>query len=65
VGLKKTYAGPEGRPVPVLAGVDLEIASGEFVAVAGPSGSGKSTLLNLLGLSSRPTPARSGSGKSG
>src|SRR5262245_38978561 len=50
----KTYAGPAGQPVPVLAGVDLEIASGEFVAVAGPSGSGKSTLLNLLGLLEPP-----------
>jgi ABC-type lipoprotein export system ATPase subunit len=54
VGLRKTYAGPGGAPVPVLAGVDVEIESGEFVAVAGPSGSGKSTLLNLLGLLEPP-----------
>jgi len=49
-GLAKTFHGPDGRPVPVLHGVDVEVKPGEFVAVAGPSGCGKSTLLNLLGL---------------
>ena len=36
-------------PIPVLQGVSLEIARGEYVSVVGRSGSGKSTLLNLLG----------------
>src|SRR5689334_16445560 len=38
-----------------LAGIDLTIESGEFLAIIGPSGSGKTTLLAILGLMDRPT----------
>ncbi len=39
----------------VLQNLDMEVRSGEFLALMGPSGSGKSTLLNLIGGLDRPT----------
>jgi lipoprotein-releasing system ATP-binding protein len=52
--LIKSFKGPTGE-VQVLKGIDMEIASGEMVAVMGASGVGKSTLLHILGTLDRPT----------
>ena len=56
-GLERVYAAGETR-VSALAGLDLQVRRGEFVAVMGPSGSGKSTLLNVLAGLERPTAGR-------
>jgi putative ABC transport system ATP-binding protein len=53
-GIKKTYEVGIVQ-IEALVGVDLEVATNEYVAIMGPSGSGKSTFMNILGCLDTPT----------
>jgi lipoprotein-releasing system ATP-binding protein len=55
IDLAKVYRGGDGGVINILDGVNLEVPSGEMVAVVGASGAGKSTLLHLLGALDQPT----------
>jgi phosphonate transport system ATP-binding protein len=58
ISLAGIAAAALGGTAPVLQGVDLQLASGEQVAVIGASGAGKTTLLNLLALMQAPLAGR-------
>jgi lipoprotein-releasing system ATP-binding protein len=52
--VKKSFV-HEGRTVPILRGIDLQVDEGEMLCIVGPSGAGKSTLLHLLGTLDLPS----------
>jgi putative ABC transport system ATP-binding protein len=52
--LWKTYVMGD-QEINAVAGIDITIRRGEYVAIMGPSGSGKSTLMNLIGCLDTPT----------
>lgn len=46
--ISKSYKNPDGRELPVIKDLSLELKSGSVLRLKGPSGSGKSTLLNMI-----------------
>ncbi|MBS1180306.1 MAG: nitrate/sulfonate/bicarbonate transporter ATPase [Proteobacteria bacterium] len=54
-GVGKLFSAEAGGSVTALSGVDLKVATGEFVALIGPSGCGKSTILRLVAGLDRPS----------
>jgi len=48
-GVDKVFPSRKGADTVALRGIDIEVASGEFVSLLGPSGCGKSTLLRIIG----------------
>ena len=55
IGVTKDYQKGRHATVHALAGVDLVIEDGEWLAIQGPTGHGKTTLLQMLGSLDRPT----------
>ena len=48
-GIDKAFPTKDGPDTVALQGIDLDVASGEFISLIGPSGCGKSTLLRIVG----------------
>ncbi len=56
-GLTKSFE-MGGNTLPVLKGIDLEVETGERIAIVGQSGSGKSTFMHVIGTLDQPTSGR-------
>ena len=53
--VQKSFVGGDGTRLDILLGIDLDVGSGERIAITGASGTGKSTLLHILGSLDRPS----------
>ena len=53
--VQKSFTGGDGTRLDILLGIDLDVGSGERIAITGTSGTGKSTLLHILGSLDRPS----------
>lgn len=49
-GVTRTVTLQNGKPLPILRGIDLRVEGGEHISIVGQSGTGKSTLLNIIGM---------------
>ncbi|MBD3183639.1 ATP-binding cassette domain-containing protein [Candidatus Poribacteria bacterium] len=56
--ISRHYENPAGESIPVLQSINLQVKTGDSIAIVGPSGSGKSTLLNIIGALDSPTSGR-------
>lgn len=54
-GVSKIFNGDNGKNIPALVDLDLQVNEGEFVSIVGPSGCGKTTLINLIAGFDHPT----------
>jgi putative ABC transport system ATP-binding protein len=54
IEVEKIFRGPPADTL-ALSGINLEIATGDYLSIVGPTGAGKSTLLSLIGLLDVPT----------
>lgn len=53
--ITRTVTLPDGNPLHILQGVDLQVDAGQRTTIVGRSGTGKSTLLNIIGMLDKPT----------
>ncbi|MDO5033874.1 MAG: ABC transporter ATP-binding protein [Actinomycetaceae bacterium] len=52
--MTRTVILQNGKPLPILRGIDLKVEAGDSISIVGQSGTGKSTLLNIIGMLDLP-----------